>query len=943
MRNRQIHQFTIAATLLLSGLMPAHAQVAPLSPVPQQVQWGGKAFDNTTTFTLQGEATADADAVASLKKHVKTATGGKTLIIGEVGDEAVRDYTAQVPKHEEGYYLSVTDDKVVIVGRDGIGTFYGVQTFLQMMAMPDVMTCTITDYPSVSARGVVEGFYGNPWSQTDRKRQFEFYGANKLNTYIYGPKDDVYHRARWKDKYPTEEANKLKDLVATANHNKVRFVWAIHPGNSIKWVDNNRDGVIDDFVACKDKLLSVYDLGVREFAVFFDDISGEGKNAANQAKLVNYLDSTLRKAHADIKPIIFCPTEYNRAYTGGNDNYLNTLGTDMVKTACVMWTGNSVVDMIDKSDMQWINTRIKRNAYIWLNYPVTDYCISHMLMGPTYGNGTDIASMVSGFTANPMEYAEASKVSLFSIADYCWNMPKYDANASWQRAIDYLWPAQKTAFKVFCRNNIDLGQTAHGLRRAGESPEFAPIINKYVTGKYDKALMEPLKTELDSMVWAANTLLADKTQPEMLNELKPWLEVMKCVGGRGQQLVDMARCLNQNPIDSVGFMNHYVQLDSLYNRQMSIRSRDFEGSIKNPNPVVANEVLAPFLKLLQGDLVSQYRKVSNYCTDLLPELILPDGRYFVMKDNAYLTNKSGGNPVFETEKDITNPQRQVWNIATDPQSGRYKITSAQDSKYVNELGNFGSNAYLSDWNTYNITMFMGKYAIQNAQSAGTNYWTVSNNRVNKGGSTDWSLDNFIFTLTPMDGKLDSSTFVLDKPVHIVYKGKYLTASSGKQEALTFQDKKTAANDKTQLWVFTIDTTTKRIKLVNYGINNYVNEYGVFGTNAYFPTWNTYAIRERGGKISIQTQGEVKVHDFWSVNATNALQKGGVSESDSYLFEIVQQGASTGISVVRNADSSSTDVYTLSGQRVRTGVKADVATNGLPAGLYILDGRKVVVK
>ena len=945
MRNRQIHQFTIAATLLLSGLMPAHAQVAPLSPVPQQVKWGVKAFGNTTTFTLQGESMADADAVASLKKHVKTAAGGKTLIIGEVGDEAVKAYTAQVPQHEEGYYLSVTADKVVIVGRDGIGTFYGVQTFLQMMAMPEVMTCTITDFPSVSARGVVEGFYGNPWSQTDRKRQFEFYGANKLNTYIYGPKDDAYHRAKWKENYPAEEANKLKDLVQTANRNKVRFVWAIHPGNSIKWVDNNRDGVIDDFVACKNKLLSVYDLGVREFAVFFDDISGEGKNAANQAKLMNYLDSTLRRAHPDIKPLILCPTEYNKAYTGGNDNYLNTLGKDMVSSAQVMWTGNSVVDMIDKSDMEWINTRIKRNAYIWLNYPVTDYCISHMLMGPTYGNDTHIASMLSGFTANPMEYAEASKVSLFSIADYCWNMPQYNANASWQRAMDYLWPDQKTAFKIFCRNNIDLGVTAHGLRRNGESPEFAPIIKKYQTGKYDKALMQSLKTELDSMVWAANTLLADASQPEMLNELKPWLEVMKCVGGRGQQLVEMARCLYQTPIDSVGFMNHYVQLDSIYNRQMSIRSRDFKGSIKNPNPVVANEVLAPFLKLLQGDLVSQYRKVSNYRTDLLPELILPDGRYFVMKDNAYLTNKSGtnGNPVFQAQKDDTNPQRQEWNITTDPQSGRYKITSAQDSKYVNELGAFGTNAYLSDWNTYNITMFMGKYAIQNAQSAGTNYWTVSNNRINKGSSTDWSLDNFIFTLEGLDVKLDSSTFVLDKPVYIVYKGKYLTASTAKQQPLVFQDKKTTANDKTQLWKFTIDNSTKRIKLVNYGNNNYVNEYGVFGTNAYFPTWNTYAIRERGGKISIQTQGEVKEHDFWSVNATNALQKGGVSENDSYLFEIVQQGAPTGITGVKFNTSSTANVYNLQGQQVRKAVKAEGATTGLPAGVYIVNGRKVVVK
>lgn len=945
MRNRQIQQFTIAATLLLSGLIPAHGQVAPLSPVPQQVSWGDKAFDNTTSFTIQGETTADTDAVSSLKKNLKITTSGKTIIIGEVGDDAVKDYTANVPQQAEGYYLSVSADKVIIAGRDSVGTFYGVQTFLQMMAQPNVMACTIKDYPSVSARGVVEGFYGNPWSQTDRKRQFEFYGANKLNTYIYGPKDDAYHRAKWKESYPTAEANKLKELVETANHNKVRFVWAIHPGNSISWADNNNDGIVDDFVACKDKLLSVYKLGVREFAVFFDDISGEGKNAANQAKLMNYLNSTLRKIHPDIKPLILCPTEYNKAYTGGeNDTYLPTLGSQMDSSVCVMWTGNSVVDMINKSDMDWINAKIKRKAYIWLNYPVTDYCISHMLMGPTYGNDTNIASMMSGFTANPMEYAEASKVSLFSIADYCWNMPKYDDKASWQRAIDYLWPAQKTAFKVFCRNNIDLGSTAHGLRRAGESPEFSPIISKYVTGKYNKVLMDSLASKLDTMVWAANTLLADSTQPELRAELVPWLQVMDCVGGRGLHLVEMARCLQQTPIDSVGFMNHYVALDSLYNLQMSIRSRNFEGSIKSPNPVVANEVLAPFLKLLQGDLVSQYRKLSSYRTDLLPELILPDGRYYVMNGTSYLTNKSGynSNPVFQTAKDDANPQRQEWNISIDAQSGRYKITSAQDSKYVNELGNFGTNAFLSDWNTYNISMFMNKYAIQNAQSAQTNYWTVSNSRINKGSSTTWSTDNYIFTLHYIDGKLDSSVFVLDEPVYIIYKGKYLTASASKMQSLTFQDKKTNSSDKTQLWKFSIDTTTKRIKLVSVAKTWYVNEKGVFGQNQYYASWNSYAIRERGGKISIQNQGDAG-SEFWSVSEANALQKGGVGEADSYLFEIVPQSMTTGISLTKKAISSTANVYNLNGQKVRKNVRVDQATQGLPDGLYIVNGRKVVVK
>ena len=166
--------------------------------------------------------------------------------------------------------------KVVIAGNDANGTFYGVQTFLQVAAQPEVMQVTVKDWPDMLERGVVEGFYGNNWSQTDRIRQFQFYGRNKMNVYIYGPKDDPYHRYRWRENYPTAEANKMKELVAEAHKNKVNFVWAVHPGIDIKWNKTDSLNVIK-------KLEFMYGLGVRAFAVFFDDITGEGTGVLRSA------------------------------------------------------------------------------------------------------------------------------------------------------------------------------------------------------------------------------------------------------------------------------------------------------------------------------------------------------------------------------------------------------------------------------------------------------------------------------------------------------------------------------------------------------------------------------------------------------------------------------------------------------------------------------------
>ncbi|MFQ5541227.1 MAG: beta-N-acetylglucosaminidase domain-containing protein, partial [Candidatus Binatia bacterium] len=46
-------------------------------------------------------------------------------------------------------------------------------------------------------RGIVEGFFGPPWSMSHRSSLFEFGAKRGMNTYLYAPKDDPYHREHW--------------------------------------------------------------------------------------------------------------------------------------------------------------------------------------------------------------------------------------------------------------------------------------------------------------------------------------------------------------------------------------------------------------------------------------------------------------------------------------------------------------------------------------------------------------------------------------------------------------------------------------------------------------------------------------------------------------------------------------------------------------------------
>ena len=61
--------------------------------------------------------------------------------------------------------------------------------------------------------GVVEGFYGRPWTSEQRRRLFQRMNKMGMDTYLYAPKDDCKHRMYWRDLYTVEEAGKKHFLV----------------------------------------------------------------------------------------------------------------------------------------------------------------------------------------------------------------------------------------------------------------------------------------------------------------------------------------------------------------------------------------------------------------------------------------------------------------------------------------------------------------------------------------------------------------------------------------------------------------------------------------------------------------------------------------------------------------------------------------------------------
>ncbi len=593
----------LAAGLLLSIATCATAQMSLVNPIPQSVTTAHQQLAVPATWRLVYDARrAATPAVKALAKAAPTvdAKAKYTVTLGVAGDKAVGKAAAL---KAEGYTLTITQKGITLVGADEQGLYYGVQTLLASMAQGVLEVCTVKDWPDVPFRGVVEGFYGTPWSHSARLSQLEFYGRHKLNVYIYGPKDDPYHRDHWRVPYPEEEGKRIRELVKAAQENGVNFYWAIHPGIDIQWTTADRDALIQ-------KLEKMYDLGVRSFAVFFDDIWGEGTRADKQAELLNYIDDHFIQQKHDVSPLVMCPTEYNRAWSDDKKGYLRTLGSRMNKSVHIMWTGNSVVHCIDKESMEWINQRIDRKAYIWWNFPVSDFVRDHILLGPAYGNGLDIAADMAGFVSNPMEHAEASKVALYGIADYTWNMQHYDADTDWERAIAELLPDNARALRTFALYNKDLGQNGHGFRRE-EGDEIKTTAADALNGS--ATAVDTLMTKCSELKNAADILLADKSNSELIRELRPWLLQARLLADYGQAVGQMTATADAEDNGALAFTDYYAQAQALQQQMYELENSDVRHPLQ-PGIKVGTKVLLPTLNGLFTRAVDTYNAAA--CTQL---------------------------------------------------------------------------------------------------------------------------------------------------------------------------------------------------------------------------------------------------------------------------------------------------------------------------------------
>jgi hyaluronoglucosaminidase len=379
---------------------------------------------------------------------------------------------------------------------------------------------------SFGIRGVIEGFYGKPWTHVERIDMINFLEKAQLNTYFLAPKDEPGHRRSWQDPRPDSELVKLRELVAHANSRGITFGTAVSPGQTIIYSDPS------ELAALKGRLTQYLELGISLVGVFFDDIPNDFQSESDakaftsfaqaHASLGNQLHEWLEQSYPSAQ-LVICPTVYRGT---GYEEYLVEIGKLLNKNVHLLWTGIQICSFrLDVRDALIFEESAKRKPLYWDNYPVNDVAMVHELhIGPLRARESGLVEHSEGLLANPMTQAESSKIALWTIGEYLTDPINYDPDQAWDRALAELISnsEDRAAYRKFARTSLG------SCLNDDASPEFSGALGD-VAFNYRRGEMPAAIAKLKSMaleISIASLIIQSPTfsNPKLADEAAPWVE-----------------------------------------------------------------------------------------------------------------------------------------------------------------------------------------------------------------------------------------------------------------------------------------------------------------------------------------------------------------------------------------------------------------------------------
>ena len=268
----------------------------------------------------------------------------------------------------------------------------------------------------IAPLGLIEGYYGRPWSWQAREETVTFLKKHDYDFYIYAPKGDPFLRERWREAHPTAASEELRRLATRCRALGVRFGVGLSP------YELYRDFSAEAKASLVAKLAEFDEWGVDYLAILFDDMRGDlPELASTQVDIMHWV-----AARTKAKRLIVCPSYYtddpvlDRFFGKRPDNYLEDLGRLLDPAIDIFWTGEEVCSReYSAGHLARVAEQLQRKPFLWDNYPVNDgQRMSPFLHVRAFtGRPASIRDHLAAHSVNPALQPVLSRIPAITLAE----------------------------------------------------------------------------------------------------------------------------------------------------------------------------------------------------------------------------------------------------------------------------------------------------------------------------------------------------------------------------------------------------------------------------------------------------------------------------------------------------------------------------------------------
>ncbi|WP_027328964.1 beta-N-acetylglucosaminidase domain-containing protein [Marinimicrobium agarilyticum] len=262
--------------------------------------------------------------------------------------------------------------------------------------------------------GVIEGFFGRPWSWAARIDAIDFMAQAGYDFYLYAPKADAHLRRQWTHDWPAADWRHLQKLRQHSRERGIRFGIGLSP------MELYREPSAESRAALTTKIQRLNQLEPDILCLLFDDMRGDLPELA--ARQIELAHSAAEASTAS--SLILCPTYYSpdpileKVFGTRPERYWQDLGDGLDPAIDLFWTGPDVCSReYPLEHLNQVTDWLGRRPFLWDNYPVNDSArlCDFLRLSPYPESHGRLTGSVAGHAVNPMNQPYLSRLPLATL------------------------------------------------------------------------------------------------------------------------------------------------------------------------------------------------------------------------------------------------------------------------------------------------------------------------------------------------------------------------------------------------------------------------------------------------------------------------------------------------------------------------------------------------